>query len=262
MTNHFVHLHLHSEYSLLDSTVRLKPLVQQVRERGMGAVALTDLNNMFAVVKHYKAATSMGVKPIFGADVWVHHPGRNETLSRLVLLCLNDQGYLNLKKLVSRAYLEGQTADRATIEIDWLRAANDGLLALSAGLEGDVGLALRMQNTELAESCLQQWIEVFKDRYFLELQRTGRAHEEAYISQAVNWSRALQVPVVATNDVRFIDAADFESHEVRVCICTGFTLEDERRPRLYSAEQFLRSADEVRGYTRSHRKYRGHCERL
>jgi len=245
MSNRFVHLHLHSEYSLLDSTVRLKPLVQQVRERGMGAVALTDLNNMFAVVKHYKAATSMGVKPIFGADVWVRHPDRNETLSRLVLLCLNDQGYLNLKKLVSRAYLEGQTADRATIEIDWLRAANDGLLALSAGLEGDVGLALRMQNTELAESCLQQWIEVFKDRYFLELQRTGRAHEEAYITQAVNWSRALQVPVVATNDVRFIDAADFESHEVRVCICTGFTLEDERRPRLYSPEQFLRSADEM-----------------
>ncbi len=245
MSNRFVHLHVHSEYSLQDSTVRLKPLVQQVRERDMGAVALTDLNNMFAVVKHYQAATAMGVKPIFGTDVWVHHPEHKDALSRLVLLCQNDQGYLNLKKLISRAYLEGQTADRATIEIDWLRAANDGLIALSAGLEGNVGLAFRMQNIELAESCLQQWLDVFGDRYFLELQRTGRAHEEAYITQAVAWSRSLQVPLVATNDVRFIDADDFDSHEVRVCICTGFTLEDERRPRLYSQEQYLRSADEM-----------------
>ncbi len=245
MSNRFVHLHVHSEYSLQDSTIRLKPMVQKLRERGMGAVALTDLNNMFAVVKHYKAATSMGVKPIFGADLWVHHPDRTETLSRLVLLVQNEQGYLNLKRLVSRAYLEGQTADRATIEIDWLRDANDGLIALSACLEGDIGLALRIQNTELAETCLLQWRDIFGERFFLELQRTGRAHEEAYISQAVKWSESLQVPVVATNDVRFIDATDFEAHEVRVCICTGFTLDDERRPKLYSPQQYLRSADEM-----------------
>ncbi len=245
MSNRFVHLHLHSEYSLLDSTIRLKPLVEQVRERGMGAVALTDSNNMFAVVKHYKAAISMGVKPIFGADVWVHHPGRTDALSRLVLLCQNQQGYLNLKRLISRAYLEGQTADRATIEIDWLRTANDGLIALSACLEGDIGLALRSLNAELAETCLREWLDIFDDRYFLELQRTARAHEETYINHAVAWSGSLQVPVVATNDVRFIDAGDFDAHEVRVCICTGFTLEDERRPKLYSPQQYLRSADEM-----------------
>ena len=245
MSNRFVHLHVHSEYSLLDSTVRLKPLMQQVRERDMAAVALTDLNNMFAVVKHYRAAVSMGVKPIFGVDVWVSHPERKDSLSRLVLLCQNDQGYLNLKKLVSRAYQHGQIADRATIEIDWLRDASEGLIALSAGLAGDIGMALRMQNTELAETCLRQWMEIFEGRFFLELQRTGRAHEEAYITQAVTWSRSLNVPVVATNDVCFIDAEDFDAHEVRVCICTGFTLEDERRPRLYSAQQYLRSADEM-----------------
>jgi len=238
VSNRFVHLHLHSEYSLQDSTLRLKPMVQQVRERGMGAVALTDLNNMFAVVKHYRAATSMGVKPIFGADVWVYHPERPDGLSRLVLLCQNDQGYLNLKKLISRAYQEGQTADRATVQIDWLRDANEGLIALSACLDGDIGLALRSQNTELAESCLREWLAIFDNRFFLELQRTGRAREEAYIAQAVAWS-------VATNDVRFINADDFEAHEVRVCICTGFTLEDERRPKLYSPQQYLRSADEM-----------------
>ena len=245
MANRFVHLHVHSEYSLQDSTVRLKPLVDKVRERGMGAVALTDLNNMFAVVKHYRNAIAQGVKPIFGADVWIRHGGRSDGLSRLVLLCQDDAGYLNLKKLVSRAYLEGQTADRATIDVDWLRQASDGLIALSAGLEGDIGLALKLQNTELAESCLRQWRDIFGARFFLELQRTGRAHEETYIGQAVAWSRELGVPVVATNDVRFIDEDDFESHEVRVCICTGFTLEDERRPKLYSPQQYLRSADEM-----------------
>jgi DNA polymerase-3 subunit alpha len=241
----FVHLHLHSEYSLLDSTVRLKPMIEQVRARGMGAVALTDLNNMFAVVKHYKAATAMGVKPIFGADVWIRHPERKHQLSRLVLLCQNEQGYLNLKKLVSRSYLEGQNADRATIDIDWLRGASDGLIALSACLDGDIGIALRAQNSELAEDCLQQWLQLFGNRFFLELQRTGRAREEAYIAQAVAWSESLRVPLVASNDVRFVDADDFEAHEVRVCICTGFTLDDERRPRLYSEQQYLRSAQEM-----------------
>ncbi len=245
MKTDFVHLHVHSEYSLQDSTVRLKPLIEQTRERGMGAVALTDLNNMFAMVKHYRNATAMGVKPIFGADVWINHPDRNEPLSRLVLLCQDQTGYLNLKRLVSRAYLDGHTADRATIEIDWLREASDGLIALSACLDGDIGLALKIHNTELAQENLCQWLEIFGQRFFLELQRCGCAHEETYINQAVAWSRSMQVPVVATNDVRFVDAGDFEAHEVRVCINSGFTLDDERRPKLYSPNQYLRPAEEM-----------------
>ena len=245
MDNRFVHLHVHSEYSLQDSTVRLQPLIRQVRARGMGAVALTDLANLFAVVKHYKAAIAQGVKPIVGADVWIYHPERTEPLSRLVLLCQDETGYLNLKRLVSRAYQEGQHADTATLHINWLREASAGLIALSAGLEGDIGLALKIQNTEFAEACLKQWLDIFGERFFLELQRTGRAHEEAYIARASTWSQALQVPVVATNDVRFIDSGDFEAHEVRVCICNGFTLEDERRPKVYSSQQYLRSVDEM-----------------
>ena len=245
MTAEFVHLHLHSEYSLQDSTIRIKPLIEQVRERGMGAVALTDLNNLFAVVKHFKTATVQGVKPIFGADVWLRHPDRKQTLSRLVLLCRNEQGYLNLKQLVSRAYLDGQNDDRPTIDIDWLQGSSEGLIALSACLEGDIGIALRAQNTELAEQYLDEWLDLFGNNFFLELQRTGRPREEAYIAQALTWSEARGVPLVATNDVRFIDAQDFEAHEVRVCICTGYTLEDERRPRLYSEQQYLRSAEEM-----------------
>jgi DNA polymerase-3 subunit alpha len=211
----------------------------------MAAIALTDQSNLFAMVKMFKAATSNGVKPIFGTDVWILHPDRKESLSRLVLICEDDTGYLNLKRLVSRSFLEGQTADRPTISIEWLKQASTGLIALSAGLEGDIGQALKAQNKQLADDCLQQWQQVFGDRFFLELQRTGRQYEEEYIARAVEYSSQYQVPVVATNDVRFLNAEDFEAHEVRVCICTGYTLQDERRPRLYSPQQFLRSNDEM-----------------
>jgi DNA polymerase-3 subunit alpha len=245
MPNQFVHLHVHSEFSLLDSTLRLKPLVTEVKKRDMAAIALTDQSNLFALVKMFKAATSNGVKPIFGTDVWILHPDRKESLSRLVLLCEDDTGYLNLKRLVSRSFLEGQIADRPTINIEWLQQASTGLIALSAGLEGDIGQALKAQNKPLAEDCLQQWQQVFGDRFFLELQRTGRQYEEEYIARAVEYSSQYQVPVVATNDVRFMNAEDFEAHEVRVSICTGYTLQDERRPRLYSPQQFLRSNDEM-----------------
>jgi len=245
MSNQFVHLHLHSEFSLQDSTLRLKPLIAETRKRGMAAVALTDLSNLFAVVKLYKTATANGVKPIFGADVWVHHGDRKETLSRLVLLCMDDAGYLNLKKLVSRSFQDGQLADRPTIDIEWLKQHADGLIALSAGLEGDIGQAIKMQKPALAEECLQQWQSIFVDRFFLELQRTGRQHEETYINRALDFSRRLNVPVVATNDVRFMDTTDFDAHEVRVCICSGFTLDDQRRPKTYSPQQYLRSNDEM-----------------
>ncbi|MCH7880888.1 MAG: DNA polymerase III subunit alpha [Proteobacteria bacterium] len=245
MPNQFVHLHLHSEFSLVDSTIRLKQLIAETRHRGMGAVALTDESNLFAIVKLFKAATASGIKPIFGSEVWVRHPDRKESLSRLVLLCQDDTGYLNLKRLVSRSYREGQLADRPTIDIEWLREASTGLIALSANLEGDIGQALKMQNQELASDYLAQWLVIFGGNYILELQRTGRPYEEAYIQQAIEFSSKIQVPLVATNDVRFIDTADFESHEVRVCICSGFTLQDERRPKNYSPQQYLRSSDEM-----------------
>ncbi|MDJ0834764.1 MAG: DNA polymerase III subunit alpha [Gammaproteobacteria bacterium] len=245
MPTQFVHLHVHSEYSLVDSTVRLKPLIEQVAERGMGAVALTDMSNLYALVKLFKTATAAGVKPIFGADVWIRDDDRPQSLSRLVLLCQNDAGYLNLKQLISRSYQHGQVADRPTIDREWLTGHTDGLLALSAALEGDVGQAIRAQNLAMAEEYLEQWQALFPNRYFLELQRTGRPYEEAYIQQALQYSVARSIPVVATNDVRFIDANDFEAHEVRVCICSGFTLEDKRRPRLYSEQQYLRSGEEM-----------------
>ncbi len=245
MANQFVHLHLHSEFSLQDSTIRLKPLITETRKRGMAAVALTDQSNLFAMVKMFKTAISNGVKPIFGADVWIHHPDRKDSLSRLVLLCMNDTGYLNLKRLVSRSYQQGQLADRPTIDINWLENEAEGLIALSACLEGDIGQAIKKQKDELAEDYLKQWQSIFGERFFLELQRTDRSHEERYISRAIKFSQDYSVPVVATNDVRFLNGDEFEAHEVRVCICSGFTLDDQRRPKNYSAKQFLRSNEEM-----------------
>ena len=245
MTTQFVHLHVHSEFSLVDSTIRLKPLIAQVEARGMGAVALTDMSNLFALVKLFKTTTAAGIKPIFGADVWIRHQDRDQELSRLVLLCRNDRGYLNLKQLISRSFQEGQVADRPTIALEWLQNHTDGLIALSAGLEGDIGHAVRAQNSKLAEEYLEAWQALFPNSFFLELQRTGRPHEEAYIQQAVEFSARKGIPLVATNDVRFIDPADFDAHEVRVCICSGFTLEDNRRPKHYTSQQYLRSVEEM-----------------
>ena len=245
MRNQFVHLHLHSEYSLQDSTIRLKPLLTETRKRGMAAIALTDLSNLFAAVKFFKTAIANGVKPIFGADVWVRHPKRSDTLSRLVLLCMNDTGYLNLKRLISRSYQQGQLADRPTIDIAWLKNGSAGLIALSACLEGDIGLALKQHKNDQAQDYLRQWQSIFADRFFLELQRTGRAFEECYISKAIEWSQRYQVPLVASNDVRFLNSDEFETHEVRVCIYGGFTLNDQRRTRIYSNQQYLRSSEEM-----------------
>ena len=166
MPEDFVHLHLHSEFSLQDSTVRLKPMLAEVRNRGMGAVALTDLNNLFAMVKMYKASIGLGIKPLFGADVWIYHPERKETLSRLVLLCRNDEGYLNLKKLISDAYRVGQLADRPTINIDHLKTHHQGLIALSGCLEGDIGHAVKMQNKALGSEYLSEWLDIFQNRFF------------------------------------------------------------------------------------------------
>ncbi len=245
MPTQFVHLHLHSEYSLVDSTIRLKPLIAKTAERGMGAIALTDMSNLFALVKMFKIATAAGVKPIFGSDVWIRHEGRQQNLSRLVLLCQNDVGYLNLKQLISKSFQEGQVADRPTILVDWLDGKTEGLLCLSAGLEGDVGLAIRGMDVNLAKKYLDDWQQLFPGRFFIELQRTGRPFEEQYIQQVVNLSREKNLPLVATNDVRFIDASDFDAHEIRVCVCSGFTLDDNRRPKIYSDQQYLRSAEEM-----------------
>lgn len=241
----FVHLHLHSEYSLIDGLARIKPLVAATAAKGMPAVAVTDQCNLFCLVRFYQAAVTAGVKPITGSDLWVRNRDDANKPHRLLVLVQNRTGYLNLTRLISRAYLEGQHLGMPQVEPAWVREAAEGLIALSGGRHGDVARALLAGRRDQAEELLDGWLQVFGNRYYLELVRTGREHESEYIEHCVELAARKGAPVVATNDVRFLDAEDFEAHEARVCIHDGRTLDDPRRPRLYSREQYLRTPEEM-----------------
>jgi DNA polymerase-3 subunit alpha len=246
MMQNFVHLRLHTEFSLLDSVVRVPELMEATAAAGMSAVGLTDECNLFAMVKFYRAALAAGIKPVIGVDLWLREPGEREAPSRLTLLCQNEPGYLNLSRLVSRAYLEGERQATPLIERAWLRPeALDGLIALSGGWEGDVGRALLTGRPALARRQLQHWRELFGDRYYIELQRVGRSTDADYVAAAVSLAGECDVPVVATNDVRFLKPDDYEAHEARVCIRERALLADATRKRRYTREQYLRSPAEM-----------------
>nr|WP_242464319.1 DNA polymerase III subunit alpha [Thiococcus pfennigii] len=238
-------MHLHSEYSLVDGLIRIKPLVKAVAQAGMPAVAVTDLGNLFALVRFYRAALAAGIKPVAGAELWLANAQDTNKPHRLVLLVQNEQGYRNLMRLISRGYLEGQHLGLPQVRPAWVVEAAGGLIALSGGVEGDVARALAGGRRDAAEHRLDDWLGAFGDRYYLELTRTGRPGEAEYLAAAVDLAGAKGVPVVATNDVRFLLAEDFEAHEARVCIHEGRTLGDPRRPRDYSPEQFLRTPQEM-----------------
>ena len=242
MTVSFVHLRVHTEYSLVDGLIRIKGLVKRVAEAGMPAVAVTDMGNLFALIKFYKAALGVGVKPIVGAEVWVR---RGEEPTRLVLLCQNLTGYHNLTRLVSRSYLEGQQRGVPLIDHAWLAGNTDGLIALSGGREGEVGRALLNDQFDQARAWLVDWRALFPDRFYLEVERTGRPQEDAYLEAAIDLAAATGTPVVATNEVCFLQRDDFEAHEARVCIHEGTTLGDPRRPRRHSEQQYLRAPAEM-----------------
>ena len=241
----FIHLHVHTEFSLVDGMVRIKPLMQACVENGMPAVAMTDHNNMFAAIKFYRAARAAGIKPIIGVDILVQSRDKNEEPSKLVLLAKNHTGYINLSELVSKAYLEGQHSGQPIVEIEWVKQHAEGVLALSGGREGEIGKALIAGNDDLANEYLQEWLSVFGDRFYIELQRSGRINEQRYIKASVELAGKTQTPVVATNDVRFLKKEDFDGHEIRVCITAGRTLDDPRREKHYSDQQYLRSPEEM-----------------
>jgi DNA polymerase III subunit alpha len=242
----FVHLRLHTEYSLNDSVVRVPELIAAVAAGGMPAVAVTDEGNLFAMVKFYREALKAGVKPLIGVDLLVGEEAERQAPTRLTLLCQSQAGYRNLARLVSRTYLEGQGRGAPRLERSWLtREALAGLIALSGGTEGEVGRALINARPEDAARVLRAWLELFPGRFYLEVQRLGRPFEETYIAAAVALGAQHAVPLVATNDVRFLKPAEFESHEARVCIHDGALLADATRVRRYSRQQYLRSAQEM-----------------
>ncbi|MBN2647225.1 MAG: DNA polymerase III subunit alpha [Thiotrichales bacterium] len=243
----FVHLHLHSEYSILDSTLGVKTLVSMAAADEQPAIALTDVQNLFALIKFYSAAMAAGIKPIIGAEVLVEEASGE--VFPVVLLVQNEQGYLNLSHLISEANLHHQKLyqfhELGLVPKSLLAEHNHGLIALSCGRVGDVGTALLNQNPELVNERLSWWQTYFPDRYYLELIRTGRDQEEFYLQLALEVAAKWQLPVVASNDVRFASEDDFEAHEVRTCIHDGFVLEDPKRPKRYSPQQYLRSSAEM-----------------
>jgi len=241
----FVHLRLHSEYSVVDSLIRIKPLVGRVAQLGMPAVAITDQCNFYGLIKFYTAARGKGIKPICGCDLFVAEDDNPEQTHVLPLLARDQTGYRNLIRLISRAYQEGQYRGTVAVRRSWLEGNTEGLIALSGATKGDVGKALLAGDQAQAEALLKDWKRLFPDAYYLELQRTGRPGDGVHVARAVDLAIATDTPVVATNDVRFLKPEEFEAHEVRVCINDRRTLDDPRRPRLYSEQQYLRSPEEM-----------------
>ncbi len=255
----FVHLHVRTEFSLVDSIIRVEPpkrkgsgggvntqpLSERLSELGLPACAITDRNNLFAMVKFYKSAESAGIKPIIGADIWVEDAVEGEPAARLTLLVQNELGYRNLTRLISRGYTEGQARGQPLLKRTWLREASAGLIALS-GADGDLGQALLAGKMPRVQAAAAFWRDCFPNRFYLEITRCGRPDDEPHLRAAVSFARREGLPVVATNDVRFLRREDFDAHEARVCIAQGRVLDDSRRPKLYTPEQYLKSADEMR----------------
>ncbi|MBL4648044.1 MAG: PHP domain-containing protein, partial [Gammaproteobacteria bacterium] len=239
----FIHLNIHSEFSIIDGLVKIKSLMTTCVEKNMPAVAISDQMNLFSLVKFYKAALATGIKPIIAAHVKLIDEQQQK--HRLLLLCQNHAGYQNLSELISRAYVEGQQDHEPLINMSWLVGATDGLIALSGAQYGNIGQALLANNQVAAESHLQQWQSLFPNRYYIELQRVGHVDEHHYIPQAIALAVKHHVPVVATNAVRFLTQDDFFAHEARVAIHDGYTLADPRRPKIYTAQQYLRSEQEM-----------------
>ncbi|MFA5960116.1 MAG: DNA polymerase III subunit alpha [Tatlockia sp.] len=245
MPSRFVHLRVHTEFSLVDGLLRIKPLMKTLVQRGMNAIAVTDFCNLFAAVKVFKAATDVGVKPIIGSDIPCQDKDNPEQITSLVLLCQNLKGYNNLTCLVSKAYQEGQHQGQARVQKEWLLPHAEGLIALSGGLTGAIGKALLAGNEEAAHAIAREFASTFPNAFYIEIQRTGRPDEGLYNEKAVRLAETLNLPLVATNDVRFLNQDDFEAHEARVCIHEGHTLNDARRTHQYSQVQYLRTADEM-----------------
>ncbi|CRL46189.1 DNA polymerase III subunit alpha [Sodalis glossinidius str. 'morsitans'] len=242
---HFIHLRVHSDYSMIDGLVKIGPLVKKAAALHMPALAITDFTNLCGLVKFYGSAHGAGIKPIIGADFFVQSGMLGDELAELTILAANNVGYQHLTLLISDAYKRGYGAAGPVIDRDWLIEHNEGLILLSGARKGDVGKFLMRGNMPQVEQCLAFYERYFPDRYYLELIRTGRADEESYLHAAVELAARRGLPVVATNDVRFTSPDDFDAHEIRVAIHNGFTLDDAKRPRNYSPQQYMRSEEEM-----------------
>ncbi|MBK9326518.1 MAG: DNA polymerase III subunit alpha [Hydrogenophilales bacterium] len=242
----FVHLRLHSEYAIVDSILRVDEAIEAARADGMPALALTDLGNVFGLVKFYSGARKKGIKPIAGCDVWVAPPESTDKPTRMLLLVQDTAGWRLLCELLTRAYRTNMNRGRAILQPAWFdEMGTRGLIALSGGHQGDVGLALVNDSLDTARSLARSWAARFPDRYYLELQRDGRPECETQVAGAVALADELGLPVVATHPVEFLSRDDFTAHEARVCIAEGYVLADRRRPKTFTEEDYFKSQAEM-----------------
>ena len=247
----FVHLHLHSEYSLSDGIIRIKELVSRASSLQYSAVGLTDLTNLFGLLEFYRSSREKGIKPIVGAEVNVIKD-KDSLPAPIVLLVKDKQGYINLTKIVSKAYVDGQVNGEPMVELSLLQKYSEGLIALSGGMEGHVGQSILAGNLPLTESRIKFFKSIFDEDFFIEVHRLGKTNEEEYNNAAVDIATKMDVPIVATNNVRFlmpidpeVSPSDFEAHEARVCIQRGEILDDPRRPKDYIETQYFRTKEEM-----------------
>ncbi len=246
----YIHLRLHTEFSVVDGTVRVDEAVKAAAQHGQGALAVTDLNNLFGAVKFYKEARSQGVKPLLAAELWLEafggtDAGKEAVLSRVILLVQNKQGYLNLSELIARAWTQNVVRANGVVKLDWLKELNAGLIMLSGAQAGPVGQALVQGDTQRAGDVAMQLASMFTHRFYIELQRTGRVDDEAYVTAAATLAAKLKLPVVATHPIQFLAATDYEAHEARVCISEGEILGNARRVRKFTREQYFKTPQQM-----------------
>ena len=236
---HFVHLGIHTEFSITESIVRIPDLIKAAVNDDMPALALTDLSNLHAAVKFYKKCLDQGIKPILGSVIRL-----NNAEQKVTLLAMSNIGWRSLTELVSQGFIEGQQLDIPCVQKQWVLDQNQDMIVL-LGLHSDVGKMLNSSNPQKAEPLLEEWIEKFGNRVYLALTRTDRPDEEYFIAEAIKLAQKYNIGVVAHNDVHFVAATDYEAHEARVCIADGYVLGDNRRPRSYSTEQYFKTATQM-----------------
>ena len=242
----FVHLRLHTEFSVVDGTNRIDDTVKVAAKDQQPALAITDLSNLFGALKFYKEARGKGVKPVIGAEIFLEGQGLDATaLSRVIVLVQNKQGYLNLSELLARGFTQNIVKNQAVIKLAWLRELNAGLICLAGAQAGPVGQALVQGDTVRADAMAQQLSTLFPQRFYIELQRAGRSDDEAHVVAAVQLAARLQLPVVATHPVQFTEEPDYEAHEARVCISDGEILGNQRRVRRFTREQYFKSSAQM-----------------
>ena len=242
----FIHLRLHSEYSIVDGLVRVGDAISAAVKDHQPALAMTDLSNVFGMVKFYKEARSKGLKPIIGCDVWISNEQHRDKPGRLLLLVKNHTGYLQLCELLTQAWLTNQHLGRAEIRPEWLAALTPGgLIALSGAQFGDIGIALENGNLDAARRCAQHWASIFPDHFYIEIQRANQNNMASLVRQSVALAAELNLPVVATHPIQFIHASEFTAHEARTCIAEGEMLANGRRIRRFNDEQYFKSQSEM-----------------